>query len=78
MSSLPDIERIHMIRDTLTPTGRLEVQREHGAWLTANLPPELKPARDALCRRLTVTHCGIGMASEIIAAIGVLICAKED
>ncbi len=65
-------------REGLDGPHRMILQYAHGAWLTANLPPDLKPARDALCRNLSHVHCGIGMASEILAAIGILICAKDE
>ncbi len=63
-------------RNALDGPHRMILQYGHGAWLTANLPPELKPARDALCRNLPA--CGVGMASEILAAIGILMCTKDE
>ncbi len=69
---------IRRTREALDGPHRMILQYAHGAWLTANLPPELKPARDALCRGLGSVHCGIGMASEILAALGILMCCEDD
>ncbi len=63
-------------REALDGPHRMILQYGHGAWLTANLPSELKPTRDALCRGLR--HCGVGVASEILAAIGILMCTADE
>ncbi len=75
------IEKLDYVRRTrasLDGPHRIILQYAHGAWLTANLPPELKPARDALCQKLRHYHVGVGVATEILAAIGILMCTTDE